>query len=255
MRKLLEGKTAIITGASRGIGKAIAELFAAEGASVVLTDISQEELDKTVDGINTSGGKALGITADVVSTPACQEVFSQAIAKFGQVDILVNNAGVGDQWTIEAVPDEEIDRIIGINLRGPFIYCREAVKHMLPRNSGVIINVSSVNGVRPMCGAAYTSTKGGLNTLTKNIAIRLVGTGIRCNAMCPGFTITPMSTAQEKGEMAPEGCSMVPILHSRTVRNLPAEAVEQANVALFLASDLSSAVTGQILVVDKGQYL
>jgi len=255
MKKLLEGKTAIITGASRGIGLAIAELYAEEGANIVLTARGKEALDEAVEKIRNDGGKAVGVVADVVSAKACKEVFAKAIAEFGQVDILVNNAGVGELWTIEAVTDEIIHETIDINLKGPLIYCREALQHMLPRKSGAIINVSSVNGVRPMCGAAYTSSKGGLNTLTQNIAIRLVGSGVRCNALCPGFTVTPLSTTQEQGGLAPEGKSMLPILHTRTVRTVPTQVINQANVALFLASDLSAAVQGQILVVDNGQYL
>ena len=255
MKKLLEGKTAIITGASRGIGLAIAELYAEEGANVVSTARGKEALDKAVEGIRNAGGKAVGVVADVSSTTACKEVFTKAIEEFGQVDILVNNAGVGELWTIEAVTDEIIHETIDINLKGPLIYCREALQHMLPRKTGAIINVSSVNGVRPMCGAAYTASKGGLNVLTQNIAIRLVGTGVRCNALCPGFTVTPLSTTQEQGGLAPEGKSMLPILHTRTVRTVPTQVINQANVALFLASDLSAAVQGQILVVDNGQYL
>lgn len=255
MKKLLEGKTAIITGASKGIGKAIAELFSEEGASVVLTARGKQALDEAVDGVRKAGGKAIGVVADAASTTDCKEVFAKAIAEFGQIDIVVNNAGKGDLWTIETATDELFDEVIDINLKGPFIYCREAVSYMLPRKSGVIINVSSVNGVRPMCGAAYTSTKGALNILTKNIAIRLVGTGVRCNALCPGFTVTPMSTSQEQGGLAPEESSMLPIMHTRTVRTVPTQAIDQARAALFLASDLSAAVQGQILVVDNGQYL
>ena len=187
MKKLLEGKTAIITGASKGIGLAIAQLYSEEGANVVMTARNKADLNSAVDSITKAGGKALGIIADAASAASCKEVFAKTIAAFGQVDIVVNNAGVGDQWMIEAVPDEAIDSIIGINLKGPFYYCREAVKHMLPRKEGVIINVSSVNGVRPMCGAAYTSTKGGLNILTKNIAIRLVGTGVPLQRIVSGL--------------------------------------------------------------------
>src|SRR4051812_3344086 len=195
----LEGKTAIITGASKGIGLAIAQLYAEEGANVVLTARGKEALDKAVAEIRNAGGKAVGVVADAASTKDCKEVFTTAITEFGQVDILVNNAGKGDLTTIESVTDDFLNEVIDINLKGPLIYCREAIQHMLPRNRGIIVNVSSVNGVRPMCGAAYTSTKGALNILTKNIAIRLVGTGIRCNALCPGFTVTPMSTTQEDG--------------------------------------------------------
>lgn len=255
MTKLLEGKTAIITGASYGIGKSIAELFAEQGANVVLTARGKEKLDVAVEEIKKAGGKAIGVVANSSSVEQCKDVFEKTITEFGQIDILVNNAAKGEIVSIEAVTDELLDEVMDTNFKGPIIYCREAVKYMLPRKSGVIVNVSSVNGVRPMCGAVYSSTKGGLNTLTKNIAIRLVGTGVRINALCPGFTVTPASSAQERGETAPSDGSMIEILHSRTVRTVQSQAIEQAQVALFLASDLSSAVQGQILVADKGSFL
>jgi 3-oxoacyl-[acyl-carrier protein] reductase len=255
MAKLLEGKTAIITGASYGIGKSIAELFSEQGAKVVLTARGKEKLDEVVESINNSGGKAIGIVANSASSEKCKEVFKKTIEAFGQIDILVNNAAKGEIVSIEAVTDELLDEVIDTNLKGPIIYCREAVKHMLPRKSGVIVNISSVNGVRPMCGAVYTSSKGGLNTLTQNIGIRLVGTGVRINALCPGFTVTPASSAQERGETAPPDGSMIEILRSRTVRTVQSQAIEQAQIALFLASDLSSAMQGQIIVADNGSYL
>lgn len=255
MTKLLEGKTAIITGASYGIGKSIAELFAEHGANVVLTARGKEKLDEAVEEIKKAGGKAIGVAGSSSSVEKCKEVFEKTITEFGQLDILVNNAAKGEIVSIEAVSDELLDEVVDTNFKGPIIYCREAVKYMLPRKSGVIINVSSVNGVRPMCGAVYSSTKGGLNTLTKNIAIRLVGTGVRINALCPGFTVTPASSSQERGETAPADGSMIEILHSRTVRTVQSQAIEQAQIALFLASDLSSAVHGQILVADKGSFL
>jgi NAD(P)-dependent dehydrogenase (short-subunit alcohol dehydrogenase family) len=255
MTKLLEGKTAIITGASYGIGKSIAALFSEHGANVVLTARGKKNLDDAVEEIKKAGGKAIGVVANSSSVEACKEVFAKTISEFGQIDILVNNAAKGEIVAIEAVTDELLDEVVDTNFKGPIIYCREAVQYMLPRKSGVIINVSSVNGVRPMCGAVYSSTKGGLNTLTQNIAIRLVGTGVRINALCPGFTVTPASSAQERGETAPSDGSMIEILHSRTVRTVQSQAIEQAQIALFLASDLSSAVQGQILVADKGSFL
>ena len=258
---LLEGKTAIVTGASYGIGYAIAELYAQEGANVVLTARGKKKLDDAVVNVEkvATGGKVIGVEADVASTEQCKTVFDTTIKNFGTIDILVNNAGVGEQWRIEEIPDEVVDSVLAVNLRGPIIYTREALKYMLPKGSGSIINVSSVNGVRPMCGSAYSTTKGGVNILTKNTAIRCVTTGVRCNALCPGFTITPMSTQQETdGQgLAPAGKDMLDILHSRTVRDQACHChvEDQANTALFLASDLSKAITGQIVVVDNGSYL
>ena len=259
----LEGKTAIITGGSFGIGYAIAEFYVKEGANVVITARGKAKLDKAVEEISKEAiiSRIIGVQADVSSTESCKEVFAKTIEEFGRVDILVNNAGVGEQWRIDTIPDDVIDSTIAINFRGPIIYTREALKYMLPQKSGSIINVSSVNGVRPMCGSASSSTKGGVNMLTKNTAIRCVGTGVRCNSLCPGYTITPMSQTQEVGEgLAPAGKDMLPILHTRTVRESEEMHVacmpeDDANLAVFLASDRSKAITGQIITVDNGSYL
>ncbi|WP_200892618.1 SDR family NAD(P)-dependent oxidoreductase [Thalassospira sp. HJ] len=200
MRKLLEGKTAIVTGASKGIGLAIAELYAEEGANVVLTARGKDLLDEVVEKIRKNGGNAIGVIADSSDPKAPADVFAKAIETYGQVDIMVNNAGSGDMVAIEEATDEHFAKIVELNLTGVFRYCREAVNHFLPRNEGRIINVSSVNGTLPICGVAYTSTKGGVNTMTKNIAIRLSGTKIRCNAIAPGVTDTEAAAAWAAGE-------------------------------------------------------
>lgn len=263
---ILKGKTAVVTGASYGIGYAIAELYLKEGANVVMTARGQDKLDEAVAEANKSavkelGNKAIGVVGDAATTEAAKETLKKAYDTFGSVDILVNNAGVGEQWRIDCIPDDVVDKTIAVNFRGPVVWTREALQYMLPAHSGSIINVSSVNGVRPMCGSVYASTKGGLNMLTKNTAIRCVGTGVRCNSLCPGYTITPMSQTQEKGAgLAPKGQDMLPILHTRTVResdtmHVACQPSDQANLALFLASDLSKAIQGQIITVDNGSYL
>lgn len=255
MRKLLEGKTAIVTGASKGIGRAIAELFAEEGASVVLTARGKPMLDEVVDAIIKSGGKAIGVVADSTAPDAPNLVFTRAVEAFGQVDILVNNAGSGDMVSIEEATDEHFDKIIALNLTGVFRFCREAVQHYMPRGSGVIVNVSSVNGVKPICGVAYTSTKGAVNTLTKNLAIRFSGTGIRVNAIAPGVTDTEAAAAWAAGEQ--DGGSVM-LEFSDKYANLSVpitRPIDQAYAALYLASDMGKAVTGQVLQVDNGAFL
>lgn len=172
--QMLKGKTAIITGASYGMGQTMAELFAEEGAAVVLTARGQEKLDAVVEGIRAKGGRAIGIVADVCSTEDTERVFATALKEFGDVDILINNAGIGEQKIIDETDDDWMLMVMNTNLGGPMRYIREALKVFLPKNEGVIINVSSVNGTRPFCGATYTSTKGALNTLTKNVAISCV---------------------------------------------------------------------------------
>ena len=256
MKNLLEGKTAIVTGASKGIGFAIAELFAEEGANVVMTARHQEDLDKAVGRINAAnGGKAIGIIADSSDPQAPKKVFEQAISTFGDVDIMVNNAGSGDMVAIEEASDEHFAKIVELNLAGVFRYCREAVTHFLPRNEGRIINISSVNGTLPICGVAYTSTKGAVNTMTKNIAIRLSGTRIRCNAIAPGVTDTDAAAAWANGEQ--EGGAVMLEFSDKYVNTTApwTEPRDQAYAALYLASEMGKAVTGQVIQVDNGAFL
>ena len=256
MKKLLEGKTAIVTGASKGIGYAIAQLFAEEGANVVMTARTQAALNDAVGEINAAGGgRALGIIADSSDPQAPKRVFEQAISEFGQVDIMVNNAGSGDMVAIEEASDEHFAKIVELNLAGVFRYCREAVQYFLPRNEGRIINVSSVNGTLPICGVAYTSTKGAVNTMTKNIAIRLSGTNIRCNAIAPGVTETDAASAWANGEQE-GGAVMLEFSDKYTNTTVPwTEPRDQANAALFLASEMGKAITGQVIQVDNGAFL
>src|SRR5699024_3701826 len=158
MKTLLEGKTAIINGASSGIGEATAELLAEEGANVVLTARREKKLEEVVGRIVAKGGKAIYMAADSVAPETPARVFKRAIDAFGQVDILVNNAGFGDMSSVEETPDEHFEKVIQINYFSVFRFCREAVQHFMPRDEGVIVNVTSVNGNLPICGVAYTST-------------------------------------------------------------------------------------------------
>ncbi|MEU6511211.1 SDR family NAD(P)-dependent oxidoreductase [Streptomyces sp. NPDC046942] len=236
--QLLGGKTAIVTGASKGIGRAVAELFAEEGANVVLTARGKQNLDEAVEAIRQNGGSAIGV-----------------VAEFGQVDILINNAGTGDMVAVEEATDEHFEQVMALNLTGVFRFCREAVQHFMPRGTGVIVNVSSVNATLPICGVAYTSTKGAVNTMTKNIAIRPSGTGIRCNAIAPGVTDTEAAAAWAAGEQ--EGGSVMLEFSDKYVNmSVPmTKPIDQAYAALYLASDMGAAVTGQVLQVDNGAFL
>lgn len=255
MKQLLAGKTAIVTGASKGIGLATAQLFAQHGANVVLTARRQAELDEAVAGIAAAGGKAIGVLADSADPQAPKRVFGKAIETFGQVDIMVNNAGYGDMSSIEETSDEHFEEVVQVNYVGVFRFCREAIQHFMPRNEGVIVNVSSVNGSLPVCCVAYTSTKGAVNTMTKNIAIRFSGTGIRCNAVAPGETDTPMARAWAAGEL-PGGSKM--LKYSGLYVNTEVKGtqpIDQANAILYLASDMGRAVTGRVLTVDNGAFM
>lgn len=252
---MLDGKVAIITGASYGMGQTMAELFAEEGASVVLTARGNDKLDAVVEGIRAKGGKAIGVVADVCSLEDTQKVFAETIKEFGDLDVLINNAGIGEQKMIDETDDDWMMHVMNTNLGGPMRYIREALKIFIPKNDGVIINISSVNGTRPFCGATYTSTKGALNTLTKNVAMRLVNTNIRCNAVAPGATSTPAHLANKAGEQ-PGGAKMLEYSgHYVYFPGPECEAIDQAYACLYLASRMGRAVRGQVLQVCNGAFL
>lgn len=254
-RQMLKGKVALITGASYGMGRTMAELFAEEGAAVVLTARGRDKLDAVVAGIRSKGGRAIGITADVCSTEDTKKVFEETLKEFGDLDILINNAGIGEQKLIDETDDDWMLYVMNTNLGGPMRYIREALKVFLPKNEGVIINVSSVNGSRPFCGATYTSTKGALNTLTKNVAMRLIETEIRCNAVAPGATVTPAHLANKDGKQ-PGGDKM--LQYSGHYVNFPGpecDPMDQAYACLYLASKMGRHVKGQVLQVCNGAFL
>jgi NAD(P)-dependent dehydrogenase (short-subunit alcohol dehydrogenase family) len=254
MQKLLEGKTAIITGGSMGIGGETAELFAREGASVVITARGEKALNDMVDKIRQNGGNALGIVSDVGSAMDCKKVFAAAIKEFGQVDILVNNAGIVDLYSIETTTDDGWEIVVAINQNGVFYYCREAIQHMLPRMQGAIVNVTSMNGIRPLCGFSYSVSKTAANAITRFIALRFAGTGIRCNAVAPGPTITPMNNKYTPGVNTDE--HVLEFMKKRCDYSIPySDAIDQANAILFLASDLAKSINGTIIEVDKGSYI
>lgn len=254
-KQMLENKVAIITGASSGIGQATAQLFAEEGASVVLIGRNEKNLNDTVNGIKAKGQKAIGVLADVTSKDDIAKVFDVTIQTFGDLDILVNNAGISDEYAIDETTDEWLNHVLDVNLNAPIRYAREALKYFMPKNDGVIINITSVNGDRPIGGAAYTSSKGALNTLTKNIAMRLSDTNIRCNAVAPGATLTPMHFAHLRGEN-PGGNLMLEFGKKYCNWNLPeTNPLDQAYACLYLASKMGKAVKGQVLQVCNGAFL
>lgn len=253
--QMLAGKVALITGASYGMGQSMAELFSEEGAALALTARHKEQLDKVVEKIRAKGGKAIGIVADISSKEDTKRVFDEVLKEYGDLDILINNAAIGEQKPIDETDDEWIDYVLATNLAGPMRYIREALKIFLPKNDGVIINISSVNGERPFCGASYTSTKGAINTLTKNVAMRLVDTNIRCNAVAPGATVTPAHLTNKAGGQ-PGGSAMLE--HSKHFVYFPGpecDPMDQAYACLYLASKMGKAVKGQVLQVCNGAFL
>jgi NAD(P)-dependent dehydrogenase (short-subunit alcohol dehydrogenase family) len=250
----LENKVAVITGANSGIGAATAELFAREGAAIVIVDLMKDNFNEVADKIVTNGGQAIAIPGDVASLKDCENVFKHTIEKFGKVDILVNNAGIGD-YTIPAIrlTDEAWEKSIAVNQTGPFHFCREALKYMTEAKYGVIVNVASVAGVYGNAGLAYSATKHAVVGLTKNIAIQYAGKGIRCNAVCPGATLTAMLNPENEKKFDRE---MWAIVSKHQCEDIPLiDSMDQANAILFFANDESRSVTGQIMVVDNGRFL
>lgn len=253
--QMLKDKVAIITGASYGMGRSMAELFAEEGAAVVITARHADKLDEVVESIRAKGGRAVGVVADVCSTEDTQRVFKTAIEEFGDLDILINNAGIGEQKIIDETDDDWMLYVMNTNLGGPMRYIREALKIFLPKDEGCIINISSVNGTRPFCGATYTSTKGAVNTLTKNVAMRLIDTNIRCNAVAPGATVTPAHLANRAGEQ-PGGAKMLGWSgHYVYFPGPECDPMDLAYACLYLASKMGRHVKGQVIQVCNGAFL
>lgn len=253
--KMLEGKVAIVSGASYGMGQTMAELFASEGAKVIMTARGKEKLDEAVSQARAKGYEVSGVVADNKNLDDVKNVIQTALDAYGDLDILINNAAIGGQRMIDKTDDEWLEHVYQTNVFGPFRFIREALKVLLPKNEGCIINISSVNGERPFCGAAYTSSKGAINTLTKNVAMRLIDTNIRINAVAPGATVTPAHLANKAKEQ-PGGARMLE--YSKHFVYFPGpecDPADQANACLFLASDLGRHVKGQVLQVCNGAFL
>lgn len=254
MAKRLAGKIAIITGASSGIGAETARLFAAEGASVVLTARRQEALDRIAAEIEQVGGICLTVAGDVTKQDDCENVFQKTVEHFGRVDILINNAGDGDQhMTCAKCTDEMWYRMIELNQTAVLRFCRQALRYMEQQGSGTIVNLSAIAGVYGNAGVSYSAAKAAVIAMTKNIAVQYAGKGIRCNALCPGPTMVPRMDGREDGLF---DLDFRAITERHMDMTIPfAHARDQANVLLFLASDESKAITGQAIVSDSGMCL
>lgn len=244
--KLLEGKTALITGAARGIGKAIALKFASEGANIAFTDLVIDETgEATEHEIASLGVKCKGYASNAASFEEAHKVVDQVMQDFGRVDILVNNAGITKDGLMMRMSEQQWDAVINVNLKSAFNFVHAVAPVMMRQKSGSIVNMSSVVGVSGNAGQAnYSASKAGMIGLAKSVAKELGSRGIRANAIAPGFIITDM-TGQLSEEVRNEWAKQIPLRRGGTPEDV-------ANVALFLASDLSSYVSGQVINVCGG---
>ena len=247
--KLLEGKVALVTGAARGIGKAIALKFAQEGADVAFTDLVIDENGKATEAeIAAFGVKAKGYASNAANFDEAHQVVEQIKADFGHIDILVNNAGLTKDGLMMRMTEVQWDAVIAVNLQSAFNFIHACLPIMMRQRSGSIINMASVVGVHGNAGQAnYASSKAGLIALAKSIAQEVGSRGIRANAIAPGFIETAMTAALPE-EVRKEWCQKIPLRRGGQVEDI-------ANVATFLASDMSSYVSGQVIQVDGGMNM
>jgi 3-oxoacyl-[acyl-carrier protein] reductase len=244
--KLLEGKTALITGASRGIGKAIALKFAGEGADIAVTNIfDDDEFKSAIKEIEALGVKAKGYVFNVASFNDSQKIINDILTDFEKIDILVNNAGITKDTLLMRMTEEQWDAVISVNLKSVFNLTKAVLQPMLKQKGGSIINMSSVVGVSGNAGQSnYSASKAGILGFTKSIAKEVGSRSIRVNAIAPGFILTEM-TDKLPDDIKNEWINKIPLKRGGTPDDV-------ANTALYLASDLSSYVTGQTIHVCGG---
>lgn len=247
--KLLEGKNTLITGASRGIGKAIALRFAAEGANVAFSDLKRDVNMETLEQeLAALGVKGRGYASDASSLQQSEQLIDDVIATFGGIDVLVNNAGITRDNLLMRMEESDWDIVMAVNLKSVFNLTKAVQRFMLKQRSGSIINMSSVVGVSGNAGQSnYSASKAGIIGFTKSIAKELGSRSIRCNAIAPGFIETDMTAALDE-KVREAWISDIPLKRGGTVDDV-------ANVCAFLGSDLSSYVTGQVINVCGGLNL
>lgn len=244
--ELLKGKTAIITGASKGIGKGIAEVFARNGANIAFTYLSSVEAAEAFEKeLSASGVKVKGYKSDASDYASAEELINKVMEDFGSIDVVINNAGVTRDNLLMRMSEDDFDKVVQINLKSVFNLTKCVQRTMLKQRSGSIINISSVVGVKGNAGQSnYAASKAGIIGFTKSIALELGSRSIRCNAIAPGFIETEMTGKLDEATV--QGWrDAIPLKRGGTPEDV-------ANACLFLASDLSSYVTGQVLNVDGG---
>lgn len=244
--ELLKGKIAIVTGASRGIGRAIAEKFIENGATVAFTYLSSDEKAKKLETeLSAKGGIAKGFKSNAADFDAAQKLVEEVVKEFGTVDVLVNNAGITRDNLLMRMSEEQFDEVINTNLKSTFNLTKAVLRTMLKAKSGSIVNMSSVVGVKGNAGQAnYAASKAGMIGFTKSVALELGSRNIRCNAIAPGFIETEMTEALDE-KVVQEWRESIPLKRGGSPEDV-------ANTTLFLASDMSAYITGQTLNVCGG---
>ncbi len=244
--KLLEGKTALITGATRGIGKGVATAFARHGCNVAFTYLASAEKAKALETeLASLDVKAKGYQSDAANNKACEELVNAVVAEFGTVDILVNNAGITRDGLLMRMTEQQWDEVMNANLKSVFNLTKAIQRPMLKQKKGSIINMTSVVGIKGNAGQAnYAASKAGIIGFTKSVALELGSRNIRSNAIAPGFIETEMTGALDP-KVVEQWRQNIPLRRGGTPEDV-------ANLALFLASDLSSYITGQVITVCGG---
>ena len=245
---MLDGKVALITGAARGIGKAIALKFAAEGADVAFTDlVINEAAEETISEIAAFGHKVKGYASNAANFDETHAVVEESRKEFGRIDVLVNNAGITKAGLILRMSEAQWDAVIAVNLKSAFNFIHAVVPQMSRQKGGSIINMASIAGQMGNPGQInYASSKAGLIAMAKTVAKEMGSRGIRANAIAPGFIVSEMTNALPEA-VREEYIKSIPLKRGGTVDEI-------ANTALYLASDLSSYVTGQVIAVNGGLY-
>lgn len=246
---MLTGKIALVTGGSRGIGAAIAKAFAAEGATVIINyNGSKDKAEAVADEIIAAGGSAEIYQCSVSDYAACEKMIQELIGKYKRIDILVNNAGITRDGLLMKMSEEDFDAVVDTNLKGAFHTIRHMSRYFLKQRSGKIINISSVSGILGNAGQAnYSASKAGVIGLTKSVARELASRGINVNAIAPGFIATDMTEAMPESLKR----SMTDTIPLKRI----GEPEDIANMAVFLASDKSDYITGQVFAVDGGMAI
>lgn len=245
---VFEGKVAVVTGAARGIGHAIAKRLAQEGADVAICDLQAEWLAETAGIVEGLGRKALSLAVDVGDSEAVNACIGEVLKVFGKVDIMVNNAGITKDTLLVRMSDEDWDAVLRVNLKGTFLFSRAVAKPMMKQRGGAIVNIASISGIIGTPGQAnYAASKAGVIALTKSTANELAARGVRANAIAPGFISSKMTDALSE-DVRKQYLSRIPLGRFGAVEDI-------ADAVVFLASEQSSYLTGQTLNVNGGMVM